>query len=298
MPLISYFDLNCIIPGAVRRSGSNSPSNAPGVWSLSFKLNQNVAPLFPYINGEMEGALWYEHPGHIRFLYEDYRCLLYPEQASAHFFETRADAQSFPGRFTDLLNSIDAKKENIRPCFDCIFKVPVMDILKILPKTNCRECGYPTCMAFAAAVAGGKAMADQCPALTSPMSETAAYPVLDRQGHLVNSVSLPINTRELKDRIQIQDQRVRSLEAKLSVAEAPAHRELAHPASQVQRFSLTNREIEVLECISQGYTNNEIGNLLFISPHTVKSHMINIFNKLNVNDRTQAAVVACRNGLI
>ncbi|GAB6145867.1 hypothetical protein [Desulfocicer niacini] len=60
MPLISYFDLNCIIPGALSRSGSDSPNNAPGVWSLSFKLNQNVAPLFPYINGEMEDALWYE----------------------------------------------------------------------------------------------------------------------------------------------------------------------------------------------------------------------------------------------
>jgi hypothetical protein len=113
MSLISCFDLNCIIPGAVRRSGGDSPGNAPGVWSLSFKLDQNVAPLFPYINGGMEDALWYEHPGHIRFLYEDYRCLLYPEQASAHFFETRADAQSFAGRFTDLLNSIDARKEDV-----------------------------------------------------------------------------------------------------------------------------------------------------------------------------------------
>lgn len=298
MSLISYFDLNCILPGVVHRSGGESPGNAPGVWSLSFKLNQNVSPLFPYINGGMEDALWYEHPGHIRFLYEDYRCLLYPEQASAHFFETRANAQSFAGRFTDLLNSIDARKDDIRPGFDRIFKIPVMDILKILPKTNCWECGYPTCMAFAAAVAGGKALADQCPALASPMSETAAYPVLDSQGHLVNSVSLPIDTRELKDRIQVQDQRIRSLEAKLCEAEAPAPREPDPPVSQGQRFSLTNREIEVLECIAQGYTNKEIGNLLFISPHTVKSHMINIFNKLNVNDRTQAAVLACRNGLI
>ena len=152
MSLISYFDLNCIVSGVVRRSGGNSSVNPPGVWSLSFKLNQDVSPLFPYINGGMEDALWYEHPGHIRFLHEDYRCLLYPEQASAHFFETRADAQSFAGTFTDLLNSIDARKKDIRPSFDRIFKVPVMDILKILPKTNCRECGYPTCMAFAAAL--------------------------------------------------------------------------------------------------------------------------------------------------
>ena len=47
------------------------------------------------------------------------------------------------------------------------------------------------------------------------MSETAAYPVLDSQGHLVNSVSLPIDIRELKGRIHVQDQRIRSLDAQL-----------------------------------------------------------------------------------
>lgn len=54
----------------------------------------------------------------------------------------------------------------------------------------------------------------------------------------------------------------------------------------------------MLRLIAQGYTNNEISNVLFISPHTVKSHMINIYNKLNVSDRTQAAVLATRSHLI
>ncbi len=54
----------------------------------------------------------------------------------------------------------------------------------------------------------------------------------------------------------------------------------------------------MLKLIAEGYSNNEIAACLFISAHTVKSHTINIFNKLNVNDRTKAAVVAVHRQII
>ncbi|GAA5416694.1 transcriptional regulatory protein LiaR [Paraliobacillus ryukyuensis] len=60
---------------------------------------------------------------------------------------------------------------------------------------------------------------------------------------------------------------------------------------------LTERELEVLMCIGEGLTNQEIGDRLFIGIKTVKTHVSNILSKLNVNDRTQAAVYAHRNGL-
>lgn len=61
---------------------------------------------------------------------------------------------------------------------------------------------------------------------------------------------------------------------------------------------LTERELEVLMCIGEGLTNQEIGERLFIGIKTVKTHVSNILSKLDVNDRTQAAVYAHRNGLI
>ncbi|QDP39736.1 response regulator [Radiobacillus deserti] len=60
---------------------------------------------------------------------------------------------------------------------------------------------------------------------------------------------------------------------------------------------LTERELEVLMCIGDGLTNQEIGEKLFIGIKTVKTHVSNILSKLDVHDRTQAAVYAHKNGL-
>lgn len=62
--------------------------------------------------------------------------------------------------------------------------------------------------------------------------------------------------------------------------------------------SLTNRELEVLKLLSYGMFNKEIAEKLSISERTVKNHVSNIFKKIDVTDRTQAAVFAIRNNLI
>lgn len=61
--------------------------------------------------------------------------------------------------------------------------------------------------------------------------------------------------------------------------------------------NLTAREVEVLELIAEGMINKEIAKQLFISEKTVKNHVSNIFRKLNVSDRTQAAIYAYRNNI-
>jgi len=61
---------------------------------------------------------------------------------------------------------------------------------------------------------------------------------------------------------------------------------------------LTNRESQVLRHVAMGLSNREIGKSLGISVETVKEHVQNILRKLDVNDRTQAAVWALKNGLI
>lgn len=61
---------------------------------------------------------------------------------------------------------------------------------------------------------------------------------------------------------------------------------------------LSERELEVLKLIVEGKSNNEIAENLYLSTNTIKTHVRGIMNKLAVDDRVQAAVVALRSGLV
>lgn len=80
------------------------------------------------------------------------------------------------------------------------------------------------------------------------------------------------------------------------------NRKKAESAPEVQTkdntLKLTSRQVEVLKLVAEGLTNIEIASRLCISPHTVKRHVTNLFNILDVNDRTQAAILAVRHELI
>ena len=73
-------------------------------------------------------------------------------------------------------------------------------------------------------------------------------------------------------------------------------RSAARPADD--DIPLTNRELQVLQHVSMGLSNREVGKSLGISVETVKEHVQNILRKLDVNDRTQAAVWAVKRGLV
>ena len=63
-------------------------------------------------------------------------------------------------------------------------------------------------------------------------------------------------------------------------------------------LKLTPREMEILDLLAKGASNKEIAHQLCIEEKTVKNHMSNIFAKLHVNDRTQALIVAIRQGIV
>ncbi|MCH1625084.1 response regulator [Ferdinandcohnia quinoae] len=83
---------------------------------------------------------------------------------------------------------------------------------------------------------------------------------------------------------------------------ASGHSMATHPHQMVEirrpLHLLTRRECEVLQLLTDGKSNRGIGDALYISEKTVKNHVSNILQKMNVNDRTQAVVVAIKNGWV
>jgi DNA-binding NarL/FixJ family response regulator len=75
-------------------------------------------------------------------------------------------------------------------------------------------------------------------------------------------------------------------------------RELARNDKKKNDIRLTKREKDVLTLLVKGHTNKEMAEAMFISEKTVKNHLTNIFRKLGVKDRTQAAVYCLKNNIV
>ena len=73
---------------------------------------------------------------------------------------------------------------------------------------------------------------------------------------------------------------------------------LPQPAPPKELEELTSRELEVFRLIARGLSNAEIGEQLFISDTTVKTHVTHVFQKLNLRDRVQAVVLAYQAGVV
>jgi two-component system, NarL family, response regulator len=69
-------------------------------------------------------------------------------------------------------------------------------------------------------------------------------------------------------------------------------------AHRMSRSNLTTREVEILEMMSKGLTNKQIGTALDISANTARNHVNNIIEKLDVSDRTEAVTIAIQQGLL
>jgi DNA-binding NarL/FixJ family response regulator len=96
---------------------------------------------------------------------------------------------------------------------------------------------------------------------------------------------------------QAQQQTPKS-EAKIEADNPLKNRETEDDLDIIDPYTLTERELEVLQLIVEGCSNAVIAERLYITVGTVKTHVRNILNKLSADDRTQAAVRALRSGLV
>lgn len=80
--------------------------------------------------------------------------------------------------------------------------------------------------------------------------------------------------------------------------ETPPARQSRLDGGWLATAGLTMREIEVLDCVAQGFSNRTIADALFVNEQTVKNHLTSIFRKLGVEDRVQALTLSARRGWI
>lgn len=126
--------------------------------------------------------------------------------------------------------------------------------------------------------------------------EARAYPIFDGKGRVALVARISFDISERKESPSRPRRRRAALER--SLAELNQLRLADLPFQNGLSRTLTSRELEVLRLLAQGLSKPQIAGVLGLSPHTVKRHVDNIFAKLSVNDRAQAAVWAARQGLV
>lgn len=127
--------------------------------------------------------------------------------------------------------------------------------------------------------------------------EVKAYPIRGEHGSVTAAFVIAFDITDRKRAADSQKQYTRYLSRQLD--RKSGKEKTVHLDGDIAIHTrLTRREKDVLRLLTEGHTNAQMSELLAISPHTVKTHVINIFNKLGVGDRTQAAVMAIRYQLV
>ena len=270
---------------------------ACGAYGARFQFDNDLSPLFPYINAVADRSQLYEKPVYIKFIFEKRLCAFYAEEGAFTPIGDMDQALEFLQRLFNFIEDISKRSGSIIPSHKKFKPSSALDIYRLLPGSNCRSCGYPTCMAFAAALSRQHTSIVNCPHLGKPMEERATYPVYDQQGNVVRTVSFNIDSDCLQQKVSTNEAQIQDLQSRL-VSFEKDNDENFDAANSALPAPLSKREIEVLRLIAHGATNKEISADLQISQHTVKSHVIHIFNKIGVNDRVQASTWGVMNGVM
>ncbi|SEO90463.1 two component transcriptional regulator, LuxR family [Paenibacillus sp. OV219] len=131
--------------------------------------------------------------------------------------------------------------------------------------------------------------------LTSYLDDGKMYPVIE-----AGAFSYLLKTSratEIADAIRAAARGQSVLESQVAAKMMNRFRQPKAETVQKLHEQLTEREMDVLKCVGKGLSNQEIAEELFIGIKTVKFHVTNIFAKLGVDDRTQAAIYAHKHGI-
>jgi len=126
----------------------------------------DISPSFPYVNAELGG--WdYDQANQVLLLkLSDGKWItLHPQKIAIRGARDMEECHALLEWIKGQINDIYRRREHITPRYVSQAGLKIMEIFKLLPRTNCKMCSYRTCMAYAAALREGEISLQDCPAL-------------------------------------------------------------------------------------------------------------------------------------
>ncbi|TKB07039.1 (Fe-S)-binding protein [Desulforhopalus sp. IMCC35007] len=128
-------------------------------------LDVDISEAIPLINAVLGGASITKSPPSVTFKVHGRLITVYSDKISINALSDADEAKKVLEWVKNEINDAWEKRQEITPEYEVPQKPELMKILKLLPKTNCRECGQPTCLVFSTLVTQGVKGAEDCPGL-------------------------------------------------------------------------------------------------------------------------------------
>ncbi|MFZ5449465.1 MAG: (Fe-S)-binding protein [Thermodesulfobacteriota bacterium] len=128
-------------------------------------LDADVTEVLPYLNTILKGYEYLTDPPSLTLKLLGKLVTIHPRKVAINIVKDEQEADEILEWLTRNINETWDRKNQIAPSFKAAPKPRVLDILRLLPKTNCGKCGAPTCMVFAVGLSTGEKVPELCPAL-------------------------------------------------------------------------------------------------------------------------------------
>jgi len=141
------------------------PACNPGFESVHCiaHLEPDISEVLPYLNALLGGFEYLKNPPAVIFRSQRKLITVHGNKIAINALRDEAEADKILEWLKREINEAWKNRESIAPIYEGAPKPKIIEILKLLPRANCRECGEPTCMVFAARMAEGVKGYKDCP---------------------------------------------------------------------------------------------------------------------------------------
>jgi ArsR family metal-binding transcriptional regulator len=146
------------------------PECNPGFQSLHCiaHLDRDIREVLPYLNSALGGHTYTKDPPSVTFKVHGKLITVHPDQIAVNALKDEDEADKILEWLRQEINEAWGSRDRIQPSFEGLSKPQILEVLRLLPRSNCRRCGQPTCMVFAILAADGAKGPEDCPALPDP----------------------------------------------------------------------------------------------------------------------------------
>ncbi len=147
-----------------------TPACDPGAecFAAKARLKADIKEVIPYLNATLRGAVYNSAAPSLTWKKGGHNLAFYPYEIAISTLEDRKAAEKEIEGLIDLVNRTWKRREGIDPDFEMHQRPVPLTVYKLLPLTNCRACGEPTCYTFALKLIASQKKLSECPALSTP----------------------------------------------------------------------------------------------------------------------------------